>query len=207
VRNRHNAASDSNWGDQEIYALMTARANEVLSVIGLIEAIDTSITTVSGTQGYAFPTNVVFVKKVLYNNYLVQQVDLRQADTVKEGNQWPSGRPEMCFEWNKTLYFVPIPDSAVTITLYVEKEHPYINNTTQTTLDLPSVLHFRMLDGVIGDMFSKDLNMPMVQHFETLWNQKHIPAFYEYRNQLKSRGKIEVLTDCDSDVSGLHGIY
>lgn len=199
-RNRHNAASDSNWSDQEIYALMTARCNEILSIIGLIEAVDTSTTSTAATQGYAFPSNVVFVKKVLYDGYPVKLISLRESESLKEGNTTASGRPEYAYEWNKTLYFIPVPDtSSDTITMYVEKLHPYIDNSAQSTIDLPAVLHYRMLDGVIADMFSKDLNQGMVTHYETLWNQKHMPAFWQYKMALKYRGQIPTVIDGDTN--------
>jgi hypothetical protein len=206
VQNRHNALNDSNWTPAEIYALMSARCNEVLSIIGLIEAVDTSITTVSGTQGYAFPTNVVAVKKVLYDGYPVKVISLRESESLKEGNVVASGRPEYVYEWNKTLYFIPKPDAAATVTLYVEKLHPFIDGSTQTTIDIPAVLHYRMLDGVLSDMYAKDLNQGMCTHYETLWNQKHMPAFWQYKNMMKYRGQAPTVMDVDTNVMSGKGI-
>lgn len=206
VRNRHNAGSDSFYSDPEIYALMTARCNEVLSVIGLIEALDTSITSVAGTQSYAFPANVVAIKKILYDGYPVKVISPRESESLKEGNVAASGRPEYAYEWGKTLYFIPIPNEAKTITLFVEKLHPYIDNSAQTTIDIPEVLHYRMLDGVICDMFSKDLNQGMTSHFETLWNQKHMPAFWQYKMMMKYRGQAPTVMDCDTNVMSDKGI-
>lgn len=207
VRNRHNAGSDSNWSDAELYSLMTARCNEILSVIGMIEAVDITTTSVAATQGYAFPTNVVFVKKVLYNKYPVKIISLRESQSLIQGNVTPTGRPEYCYEWNKTLYFIPIPDvTGDVITLFVEKMHPFIDNSSQTSLDIPAVLHARMLDGVLADMYSKDLNQGMTTHFETLWNQKHIPAFWNYKQTLKYRGQAPTVIDCDSNIMSNKGI-
>src|SRR6266446_1520063 len=110
VRRRHNAASDANWSDAEIYALMTARCNEIVSIIGLIESLDTSLSSTNGTQGYAFPTNVVFIKKILYDGYPVQNLSPREAESEKEGNVVASGRPTFWYEWAKIIYFIPIPD-------------------------------------------------------------------------------------------------
>lgn len=206
VRRRHNASSDANWSDAELYTLITARCNEILSVIGLIEALDTSITTVAATQSYAFPTNVVFIKKVLFDGYPVQNISPREAETLKEGNVVPSGRPEYWYEWNKTIYFIPTPSSAATVTLFAEKEHPFIDNSAQTTIDIPSILHARMLDGVLSDMFSKDLNQAFMVHYENLWNQKHMPAFHRYKMLLKYRGQIPPVIDPDSQQVSDKGI-
>lgn len=207
VRNRHNAASDSNWSDSEIYALITGRCNEILSIIGLIEAVDTSITSTAGTQGYAFPSNVVTVKKVLYNGYPVKLISLRESESLKEGNVTPSGRPEYAYEWNKTLYFIPTPDtSSEQITLFVEKLHPYIDNVSQQSIDIPEVLHFRMLDGVLADMYVKDLNQGMATHYQGLWNSNHMPAFWMYKMNLKYRGQAPTVIDVDTNVMSDKGI-
>lgn len=206
VRRRHNAQSDTNWSDAEIYALMTGRCNEILSVIGLIEAVDTSIASAVGTQNYAFPTNVVFIKKLLFDGYPIKQTSLRESESLKEGNVVASGRPEYWYEWNKTIFFIPIPDQIKTVTSYVEKMHPYIDNTSQTTIDIPAVLHFRMLDGVIADMFAKDLNQGMMSHYETLWNQKHMPAFWQYKMVLKYHGQSPTVIDADTNIMSDKGI-
>ena len=206
VRNRHNAASDSNWSDAEIYSLITGRCNEILSVIGLLEAIDTSITTTAALQEYAFPTNVVSIKKVLYDNYPVKIISLRESESLKEGNVVASGRPEYCYQWNNKLYFIPIPSEVKTVTLFAEKQHPFIDNSTQTTIDIPTVLHYRMLDGVLSDMFAKDLNQGMTTHYENLWNQKHIPAFWMYKMQNKYKGQAPTVIDVDTNVMSDKGI-
>lgn len=201
VRNRHNAASDTNWSDAEIYQLITGRCNEVLSIIGLIEDIDTSMISVSGVQTYPYPANVVSIKKILYDNYPVKQTTIREAESLKEGNVVASGRPEYFYEWNKNIYFIPIPDTNnLEIRLFVEKLHPFIDNLTQTTIDIPEVLQYRMLDGVICDMYVKDLNQGMATHYETMWNQKHLPAFWLYKQNLKYRGFPPTTVDADSNI-------
>ena len=207
LRQRHNESSASTyWDSQELYSLMTARCNEILSVIGLIEALDTSITTVASTQSYSFPTNVEFVKKVLYDDYPVQQVSLREAESEKEGNTTATGRPEYWFEWAKKIYFVPIPSEAKTVTLYCEKLHPYIDNSAQTTIDIPDILHYRMLDGVLADMYAKDLNTTMFQSYESKWNKIHMPSFYQYKMIRKYRGQSPSVVDADSTITSEHGI-
>lgn len=207
VRNRHNAVSDTNWSDAEIYALITGRCNEILSIIGLIEAVDTTTTSIAGTQNYAFPTNAVFVKKILYDGYPVKILSIREAESLKEGNVVASGRPEYAYEWDKNFYFLPIPDeSAKTITMYVEKMHPFIDGGTQMTIDIPEILHFRLLDGVLADMFVKDLNQGMATHYENIWNQKHMPAFWMYKQTLKYRGQAPTMVDADTNIVSDKGL-
>lgn len=207
VRTRMNAKNDTTYfTNEELYALITAACNEILGVLGLIEALDTSITTVASTQSYAFPTNVVSIKKLLYNGYPVMHVSPRQAETLKEGNVVATGRPEYWYDWNRTIYFVPKPSEAVTVTLFCEKMHSFIDNSAQTTIDLPAVLHFRMLDRVLGMMYGKDLNVNMMGHYEQMWNTVHIPAIFQYKMMMKYRGQSPSVVDADSTIESDLGI-
>jgi len=213
LRTRMNAKSDATyWTNEELYALITAACNEVLGVIGFIEAVDTSIATVSGTQGYAFPSNVVAIKKVLYDGYPVQHVSLREAESFKEGNVVGSGRPTYWYDWGQSIYFVPKPDDAKTVTLYCEKMHPMIGVVDpltlvlQDTIDLPPVLHFRTMDRVLGMMYGKDLNVNMMTHYEQLWNTVHIPAIFQHKMMVKYRGQAPSVVDSDSTVVSDIGI-
>ena len=207
ARTRMNAKSDlTYWTNEELYALITAACNEILGVLGLIEALDTSITTVASTQSYAFPSNVVSIKKLLYDGYPVMHVSAREAEGLKEGNVVAVGRPEYWYDWNSTIYFVPNPSEAVTVTLFCEKMHPFIDNSAQTTIDIPAVLHYRLMDRVLCMMYGKDLNVGMMNHYETLWNTVHIPAIFQYKMMVKYRGQAPSVVDADSTVESELGI-
>lgn len=178
---------------------MTGRCNEVLSVIGLIEDVDSSITSTAAGQSYGLPADVEFVKHVTYDGYPVTQIQLKDWEKHKEGNQTPSGRPEYYFIFDERIWFVPIPDEdAKQVVLYCEKKHPMIDNLAQTTIDIPGVLHFRMLDGVLSDMFAKDLNAQLAAFYENKWQNVHMKAFFQYKMLQKYRGKNPPVADPDS---------
>lgn len=198
VRNRHNAVNDNHWSDAEIYAMITARANEVLTIIGLIEATDTSTTTVASTQSYSIPSDANRLRAVLYDGELLQSVDFREWETEKAGSTTPEGTPTKYVQWNEQVLLIPIPDDAKTLTFYYYKEHPFIDGTTQTTIDIPSELHYRLADGVIADMFAKDLNPNMFDRYENKWINVHIPAFYKYLSMKKRNGRARIVGDSDS---------
>jgi hypothetical protein len=207
VKNRHNetSASTSYRSDDEIYALITGRANEILSIIGLIEATDTDSTVVA-TQAYDLPTNFVNVKALLYEGELLQQVNFREWEQDKAGGTTPSGTPVKYVVWNNQVLLIPVPDAIGTLTFYGEKYHPFIDATLVTTIQVPEELHFRLADGVIGDMAVKDLNMQMATFYENKWNSVHKPEFYRWKSRKKRGGKYAVTGDSDSGVQTDQGV-
>lgn len=207
VRRRHRAETDTNWSDAEIYQLTTGRCNEILAVIGLLEATDTSTTTVSGTQAYSLPTNAVRIVQILYNGEALQEISFRDWELQKSGGTTPSGKPIQWVMWNRQALLVPTPDAAYTLTFYYEKEHPYIDGSSQTTIDIPAVLHWRLADGVIADMYAKDLNPQMYDRYQTNWIQNHMPAFEEYAVRSKRGGRSRIIIDADSHPQTDIGTY
>lgn len=206
VRNQHNAATDTNWSDAEIYSLITSRANEVLSIIGLIEATDTSTTTVAGTQAYAFPSNFITIKALLYNGELLTPISFKDWETDKAAGTTPTGKSNKFVVWNNQVLLVPTPDNAYTLTFYGEKEHPFIDNSTQITIDIPSVLHGRLANAVIADMAAKDLKWDMMRIYEDKWLNQDMPAFFRYAFLHKRRGKFRTVTDADTSVITDNGV-
>lgn len=206
VRNRHNALTDSNWSNNELYALFTARCNEILSIIGLIEGTDTSITTVSGTQAYNFPMNFVSISALLYNGEKLSPISLTQWEEQKANGTTPTGKSNYFVVWNNQVLLIPIPDGAYSLTFYGEKLHPFIDNSTQMTIDIPSILHGRLCDGVIADMAAKDENFNMSGFYEKLWMEKHIPAFQRFAFIHKRRGRLKTVQDADTAIITDYGV-
>lgn len=178
----------------ELMSLMQARSNEVASIIGTIEAVDTSITTVIGTQAYNFPTEFEFLVRVTYDGTELELVDPKQWNTFLLSGVFTTGVPGYYSVWNHQLYLFPTPTAAAAVVIYGEKRQGTIDETTDT-INLPTVLHARMLDGVIADMAAKDENIQMAQMYESKWVNVHIPAFYTYKAQYRRRGKFSVVKD------------
>lgn len=206
VRDRHREPSTGgNWSDQEIYQLVTARIDEILSIIGLLEDTDTSNTSVTGTQAISFPSDAIAIKAVLYDGELLKQIDFKQWETFKSGGTTPSRTPEAYVIWKREILLVPIPSTTGdTITIYYFKEHPYIDEGTDT-IDIPSVLHFRLAEGVIGDMFVKDLNSDMARFYEEKWLNVHLPAIREYAMR-EIFNQADVITDVETVLQGDFGV-
>lgn len=200
-RRRHNAESDSYWSDEEIYQLITNRCNEVLSVIGLLEELDESNTSVQGTQEIAYPTDAVTIRQVDYDGQRLRRITFRQWNEFKNRNEppTPQGTPSMFFTWERQIYLVTIPaSSGDTISIWYYKEHPYIDGTTNTTIDIPSVLHSHLVPGVVSDMFAKDLNQSMMRFYEDRWQQVSLPAFRKFKAQEEEGGQFSIIGDADT---------
>ena len=182
VRRRHNAESDSFWSDAEIYELITNRCNEVLSIIGLLEATDTSQTTTASTQAYDYPSDAVVINQVNHKANRLKRINFRKWEHFKTDTTPHSGKPEYWVPWKRQILMVPIPDtSSEAITIYYYKDHTYIDNVAQTTIDLPAVLHAHLVHGVLADMFAKELNGNLAGYYENKWQGVSMPAFYKFK--------------------------
>lgn len=199
VRRRHNAENDSFFSDAEIYELITHRANEVLGIIGLIEA-NTTTTSVDGTQAVSYPSDCTVIKQINYKSDRLKRIDFRKWEQYKNGTTTISGLPEYWVPWNRQALLVPIPDTTGDIiTIYYYKEHPYIDNVTQATIDLPGVLHPHLVNGVLADMFSKDLNQSMAQYYDSKWSGMGYQAFYRFKAREDNATGFSVIGDADTD--------
>lgn len=187
--------------------MITARANEALSYIGLLEGTDTD-TSVAGTQAYNFPDNFHFIHEVRYKGRRLKPITFRQWASYRDEDTTVTGRPTSFVIWNNQVLLIPIPaDSADTITFYGYKTHPEIDGVTQTTIDIPAVLHPHLANGVIADMYAKDLNDGMFSSYEALWRTKSIPAFEMYKAKYSSGGQFFVIGDSDTDTDTSEGIF
>lgn len=182
VRNRHNASSDSNWSDAEIYALITNRVNEALGYTGLIEATTTAV-SVASTQAYNYPTGCQVIINVDYEEQKLRRIDFSEWDNYRARDTGtPTGTPTSFYVFNNQVYLIPIPaTSNETIRYWYMKDHVFIDGSTQTTIDIASQLIPHIINGVLSDMYAKDLNEGMCRFYEQMWTTKGIPAFNRYR--------------------------
>lgn len=205
-RNRHNALNDTFFGDVEIMSLMEAACNEVAAIIGEIEATDSSITTTTGTQSYAYPAYFEFINRIRYNGTDIQLIDFRDWDRMKINGVDPSGTPRYYIPWNKMIYLIPIPDATGdTLEIFAEKRQGAIS-TTLNTIDLPPILHARTMERVIGWMYEKDKDSNMAAEKLNEWQKVHIPAFYTYKSKYRRRGRAAIVKDADSSMNTDFGV-
>lgn len=200
VRNRHNAVGDSNWSDAEIYALITNRVNEAISYTGLIEATATD-TSVASTQAYNYPTGCQILLNVDYEDQKLRRIDFSEWDQYRaQGTGTPTGTPTMFFPFNNQVYLIPTPSaSGDTIKFWYLKDHTFIDGTTQSTIDVASQLIPHIVNGVLSDMYAKDLNPQMAQFYEDMWSRKGIPIFQRYRSQRQTPSEFTHVRNTDTE--------
>lgn len=206
AQKRHRAEADSNWTEGEILGLLSNRINESLTWMGLIEATDTSTTTVSGQQAYDNPTDCVRIRALLYNGELLQQLSFRDWETTKAAGVTPSGKSIQFVAYNSQVLLIPIPDAAYTLTFYYEKYHPLIEATTDT-LEIDGNLLGLYLEGVLADMYGKDLNAQMQTFHEQRWQNNAMPALLWYAKRTKRGSRVKTLLDADSHPITDRGMY
>lgn len=201
VRNRNNALNDSNWSDDEIYALLTNRCNEALSYIGLIESTST-VTSTAGTETIAYPSYCATIENVEYTNKRLRKVDFGRWDIYKaRGTSQPEGLPSMFTVWDEQIYLIPTPSSTGdAIKIWYQQYHPDI--TSSSTILIPPILHPHLVHGVLADMYAKDLNVQLMQIYEQKWMQS-IDAFATYKAQDDMAGQFIYMGDSDTEGNGV----
>jgi len=204
-RGIHNADSDSFWSDTEIIGLINARIKEITSVLGLVPAtaVDTSVI---GTQAYNFPTDFQFIEHMLYDGNPIGHINFRQWETRKLSGITPTGTPKHYVIWNRQVLLVPTPVAAGDDITFYGYKSPSTLTGIADAIDIPEALHYRLADGVIGDMFVKDQNVQLAGRYEQKWISVHIPAIYEYKTQMEFADKYPVVTDSESSIESQYGV-
>lgn len=159
ARNRYNAASDSFYSQSEVFDLIYQAEMVLATETNCIEAVDSSTTTVSGTQGYAFPTNFIAVKRVEWNGRRLKKIDMREDDllTALSAATTVTGDPTYYFIWNGSIYLREIPGSAQTLKVYGYKQPTALStNPISTTLSVPTRHHTKLINYVTAHIAFKD---------------------------------------------------
>jgi hypothetical protein len=200
LRNRHNEAGYSlqYWGDTELYALISARAQVLAAILGLIEDTDTATTTVASTQAYDWPSDASAVVKVLYDGTALKQTTFEAWELEKSSGTTPEGTPERYLNWNRQVILIPTPDAAETLTFYYEPYHPWIT-TSAGTITVPAELHAVIMDGCLGDMYAKIQNAQMCQLYEGKWNQHLATTVPQYKVRVRYRDGVKTVIDADTN--------
>jgi hypothetical protein len=177
ARRRYNAVNSDFWSQDEVFKVIY-EAEQILAQEALvIEDLDTSITTVAGTRGYAYPSLVIGIKRVEYDGQKLMRVDDREDDllTLNNSNATEQGRPTYYSEWDDTLYLRPIPDAANTLTLRVYKQATLLT-TASTTLSTPVRCHAALINYTVAQLAAKDKAWDVYDRFMEAWQadvEKH----------------------------------
>lgn len=172
ARRRYNSENDTFWSQDEIFKVIYEAELELAVEALVIEARDTSTSTVASTQTYALPSLFIAVKRIEYNGQKLQPIDQRLDDmlTMSNSGTTETGTPQYYWIWNDTIYLRPIPDAAQTLTIYGYKE-PTLLTTASTTLSVPTKFHKGLIDYTISELASKDQKFDMATKYERRWRE------------------------------------
>lgn len=174
ARNRYNASTDNFFSQSEIFDLIY-QAEQVLAVeTDCIEGVDSSTSTVIGTQAYAFPTNFAAVTRVEWNGRRLVKIDMKEDDlvTALAANTTVTGDPTYYFIWNKTIYLREIPGSVQTLKVFGYKEPTALTTSPlSSTLSVPSWHHTKLVNFVTAHIAGKDKDWDGYNTYMERWDQ------------------------------------
>lgn len=176
ARDLYNGIGDSFFSDTQINNWITQACNEFCKESYLIDTITTTATVI-GTQGYAYPTNAIAIKRVVVGGRKLKRITFRQDDAITLSNQasTQSGFPVYYTDFNNTLYLRSIPDSIYTMVIYSQNmQTPITSNVIP--LDIPTLFHFDLVDYVLYRMFTKDKDLMNMQFHKSAWSEHLVRA-------------------------------
>lgn len=207
-RRQCNAVNDTFYSSPEIYGYITAAANEILSIIGLVEGTDTSQSTVIGTQAYSFPTNFVSIRALLYGGEKLSPIAFEEWENEKSNGSTVTGRSYSFVPWNRQVLLVPVPSEVKVLTFYGLKGQAAITASGDTIV-IPEILQYRMTNRVIEKMFDKDKNavsQGMAQKYHNIWTTEDMPAFRIYNQMQRKQHRARRIKDADTYSSTGYGV-
>ncbi len=183
ARDLYNATGDTYFTDLQIYNWIWQGENELAKKAWIIERLYSTTTTLS-VQSYTYPSTTIAIKRITANGKKLKRVTYRDDDalTLSNQNATTMGWPIYYTDFNYTVNLRPIPDMGYTLNIYSYNSPMTV--TATSTLEVPQLFHFDLVDYVLMRMFMKDKNVDMVTMLETLWKD-HIKEAIAYKNKLK----------------------
>lgn len=207
ARRKYNSVGSSFFAQAEIWDLIYQAELEISAETKMLEAKSTSLTTTAGTQTYAYPTGVSEIKRVEVDGVKIKRIDFREDDrlTLLNSNSTERGTPQYYFDWDKTLYLRPIPDtSSLTIKIY-HYEEPLPVTAAAQTLEVPSLWHMCIVDRVVAEMALKDGNAAVADRYFSRWYDVHMPKMVKWTRKRRSGDTFAVVRDEDDLVGTVLG--
>lgn len=187
ARNQYSAVGDSFWSDAELFDLLYKYCNELALETDIIESVDSSTTTVSGTRTYAFPTRLIKPVKVFWNGTPLTKIDFRGDSQITGSDEdtTSTGSTTNYLFWNNTFYLRPIPNAAYTLKVFGYFEH--VRVTASTSISIPTAFHMHLVDPIVGQMFGKDSNTSLARYYRELWEDPRSGTKAKIRQWLRKK--------------------
>lgn len=173
ARYRYGASTDTFFSQAEIFELIYQAEMVLATRAHCIQALDTSTTTVSGTQSYAFPTNFISVKRVTWNGRWLKKINFNEDDvlTSLSAATTATGEPSFYYIWNNYIYLREIPNAAQTLAIIGFKQPTALSTSPiSTSLSVPARYHTGLIDFVVAHMALKDKEFTIYQMLMDRWD-------------------------------------
>jgi hypothetical protein len=183
ARDLYNATGDTFFTDAQLYNWIWQASHELAKKAWLIER-KYNASTVAGTQDYQFPTNTIAIKRVTVNGRKIKNITHRYDDAITLSNATVTtmGWPIYYTTFNYTISLRPIPDAVYTLQVFSYSDAQQI--TAQSTLEVPPLFHFDMVDYLLYRMYFKDKDTQNAQIHAAIWAD-HVKDAIAYKNRMK----------------------
>lgn len=188
ARRKYNSVGSSFYAQAEVWDLIYQAELEIARETKMLEGKDTSLTTTAGTQSFSYPTGVLEIKRIEVNGSKLKKIDFREDDalTLLNSTSTTRGTPLYYYDWAKTIYMRPLPDtSAQTIGIFYYKEPAIVTSASQT-LEIPNLFHMCIVDYVVAEMAAKDTNFEMAKTYWEKWYDKHMPSMLKWTRKRRT---------------------
>lgn len=169
ARRRLNALTSKFWSPDEIISDHLYFASMEMAL--RTRSIQKTYTTVSvaNQNEYTKPSTTIETRAVYYDGRKLEVIDERQFDSLKTTfDTPPTGIPQNYFLWGDTYTLFPTPAEDGKAILIRSIDEPSVPTAT-SLIELPSWMHWKLVDGVAFYMISKEAGDPRINDFRAIW--------------------------------------
>jgi hypothetical protein len=172
VRNQIFETSAAFWTDAEIYGYLSDAEYLLASEVNCSQVIDTSITTVIGTQEYSMPATIMRIQRLTWYTVKLKAIDMTQLDSIFYpiyGGSTVSGNPVYYYLYANLIGLYPIPSAAQAVKIYGMKR-PTAVSASQQNFTIPDELIPFLDDYALYRCYLKDQDGKSEVHLN-LWKE------------------------------------
>ncbi len=188
ARRRINESSTAFHESDDLVAYCNEAQKYTVRKTKCLTGISTTTVT-SGTQGYALPSDWWAIKRIKFDGKKLFQTDFDEIDDREIDETDQTGTPSNYYEWNDTIYLIPIPgggDDGKTIRIYYHKQ-PETVDATDDTLDTKPIYDDIIISYMVYLALIKDSEFDMADYILSEFHRKIAEWKQDLREKLLDR--------------------
>jgi hypothetical protein len=176
ARDLYNGTGDTFFTEARMYEWLEHVINELARESKCIENTPTAVPTVAGTADYAYPTNLIEIKRLTYNGGKLQKLSKREVDamTLSGTIATTQGTPVFYTDFDDTVSLFPVPDAVGSLVFSGYSEHATI--LVGTTISIPNQFQLGLVDGLLAKMYAKDKDFQSAAYYDAKFEKLKISA-------------------------------